>query len=162
MPWKTQAIVPQILRNEYANAPGGMSGNEDSGQMSAWYVFVSLGFYPVCTGIGYYVIASPECDKATIRLENGNHFEIITHRLSPENIYIQSATLNGEKLPLTPRYYKGWNIRIRNGEPTQYNVGISKRGFTSRFFPTLKFTVGRIKITGNAGSSCTIMVYNMP
>lgn len=95
-PWKTQQQVRNIMQTEYLNEPGGLSGNDDAGQMSAWYVFSALGFYPVCPGTPYYVIGSPTFEKAEIRLENGKTFTLIAHNADEENIYIQSATLNGK------------------------------------------------------------------
>lgn len=95
-PWRTQKEVRHVLETEYLNAPGGLSGNDDAGQMSAWYIFASLGFYPVCPGAPYYMIASPSFEKATIHLENGKEFKILTRNALPGNIYIQSASLNGE------------------------------------------------------------------
>ena len=94
--WRTQEEVRHIMETEYLNDPGGLSGNDDAGQMSAWYVFASLGFYPVCPGTPYYMIASPSFKKAVIKLENNKKFILIAHNASPENIYIQSVKLNGE------------------------------------------------------------------
>lgn len=96
-PWRTQKEVRHVMETEYLDAPGGLSGNDDAGQMSAWYVFASLGFYPVCPASPYYMIASPSFDEAGIHLENGKIFTISAHNASPENVYIQSAMLNGEK-----------------------------------------------------------------
>lgn len=101
-PWKTQRAVRQILRTEYLQAPGGLSGNDDAGQMSAWYLFAAMGFYPVCPGTPYYLIASPSFPKITIHLENGKHFTIVAENASDENIYIQSAKLNDK--PYTFNY----------------------------------------------------------
>lgn len=95
-PWRTQKEVRHIMQTEYFNTPGGLSGNDDAGQMSAWYVFAALGFYPVCPGTPYYMIGSPSFPKATLHLENGKEFTIIARDASPENVYIQSAMLNGE------------------------------------------------------------------
>lgn len=94
--WKTQRQVRHIMQTEYLNDPGGLSGNDDAGQMSAWYVFAAMGFYPVCPGTPYYSIASPSFPRLTIRLENGKRFTVIAHGASRENIYIRSARLNGE------------------------------------------------------------------
>jgi len=94
--WRTQEEVRHIMETEYLNDPGGLSGNDDAGQMSAWYVFASLGFYPVCPGTPYYMIASPSFKKAVIKLENNKKFIIIAHNASPENRYIRSAKLNGK------------------------------------------------------------------
>ncbi len=97
-PWKTQRAVRHILSTEYLNSPGGLSGNDDAGQMSAWYIFSSLGFYPVCPGTVDYYLASPVFPHAEIQLENGRTFTIIAENASPENIYVKSVKLNGLKL----------------------------------------------------------------
>lgn len=95
-PWKTQRAVRHIMETEYHNVPGGLSGNDDSGQMSAWYLFTAMGFYPVCPGTPYYILASPSFPSLRIPQENGKVFTILAHGASPENIYIQSARLNGK------------------------------------------------------------------
>jgi len=100
-PWKTQKVVRQILSTLYANKQNGIDGNEDAGQMSAWYVMSAMGIYSVTPGMDYYVIGSPVFDKATLNLENGNTFEIITKNNGKENVYIQSAQLNGKPYPKT-------------------------------------------------------------
>ncbi|RMB62973.1 glycoside hydrolase family 92 protein [Dokdonia sinensis] len=98
-PWKTQERVHEIMTTMYHDAPDGISGNEDCGQMSAWYVFSSLGFYPVTPGTSEYVIGKPLFDKATINLENGNQFTITAENLNEENRYIASAKMNGSAHP---------------------------------------------------------------
>jgi len=95
-PWKTQKLVRHIMDDLYTNNPDGLSGNEDCGQMSAWYVLSAMGFYPVTPGTDKYIIGSPVFDSITINLENGNKFRIITIDNSSLNIYIQSVTYNGE------------------------------------------------------------------
>ena len=100
-PHKTQEKVHQILTELYTNAPDGVSGNEDCGQMSAWYVFSSMGFYPVTPGSNQYIIGTPLFDKATIHLENKNQFTIQAHNLSDSNIYIENVYLNGNELNKT-------------------------------------------------------------
>jgi predicted alpha-1,2-mannosidase len=95
-PYKTQEKVRQILIELYANTPSGISGNEDCGQMSAWYIFSSLGFYPVTPGSNQYIIGSPLFEKATINLESGKSFTVEAKNQSKENKYIKSATLNGD------------------------------------------------------------------
>lgn len=95
-PWKTQSLVRQILETLYDDKPDGLSGNEDCGQMSAWYILSSMGFYPVCPGDPTYIIGSPLFEKVTINLENGKKFTIRANGVSNENKYIQSATLNGK------------------------------------------------------------------
>lgn len=96
-PWKTQQRIREVLTKLYFPTPDGYPGDEDNGQTSAWYVFSSLGFYPVTPGSDQYVIGSPLFDKATLKLQNGNEFEIIAEDNSEENFYIESAVLNGKK-----------------------------------------------------------------
>ena len=96
-PWKTQREVRHIMETEYLNAPGGLSGNDDAGQMSAWYVFSAMGFYPVCPGTPYYIIGSPSFPRMSICLENGKTFTILAHNANEKNVYIQSARLNGKE-----------------------------------------------------------------
>ncbi|MBR5062917.1 MAG: GH92 family glycosyl hydrolase [Prevotella sp.] len=98
----TQKWVRHILDTEYNDTPGGLSGNDDAGQMSAWYVFSAIGFYPVCPATPYYEIGSPTFRKVTFNLENGNHFTIEAANADKENVYVQSVTLNGSPLS-TPR-----------------------------------------------------------
>ena len=95
-PWKTQREVRHIMDTEYLNSPGGLSGNDDAGQMSAWYLFSALGFYPVCPGTPYYIIGSPSFEEVTLHLENGKQFTIKAKGASSENIYISSVKLNGK------------------------------------------------------------------
>lgn len=95
-PWKTQKLIRQILTTQYRNDFDGLSGNEDCGQMSAWYILSSMGFYPVNPASGVYDIGSPLHPKAEINLENGKKFTIIATNISDSNIYIQSMKLNGK------------------------------------------------------------------
>lgn len=101
-PWKTQQAVRHIMQTEYLQAPGGLSGNDDAGQMSAWYVFAALGFYPVCPGTPYYILSSPSFSEAALHLENGRTFTLKALHASEKNIYIQSVRLNGS--PYTKNY----------------------------------------------------------
>ena len=94
--WKTAKLVRRVFDQFYNTTPAGLIGNEDCGQMSAWYIFSSLGFYPVNPVNGVFVFGSPLADKATINLTNGHTFEIVTEDNNTENIYIQSVTLNGK------------------------------------------------------------------
>jgi predicted alpha-1,2-mannosidase len=118
-PWKTQFRIHQIMKNLFNNTPYGIPGNEDCGQMSAWYIFSSLGFYPVCPGSNEYVIGSPCIPKATIKLASGNNFTMEAQNLTETNIYIQSATLNGE--PLTRSYIT--HEEILNGSILIFKMG---------------------------------------
>ncbi len=97
-PWKTQYWVSKILKTQYNTTPNGLSGNEDCGQMSAWYIFSSLGIYPMNPASGEYQIGSPIFEKATIKLSDNTNFIIEAENVSDKNIYIQSATLNGKKI----------------------------------------------------------------
>lgn len=96
-PWKTQKYVSHILNTLYNNTSSGYAGNDDCGQMSAWYVFSAMGFYPVNPADGRYIIGSPLLDECILKLAGNKEFRIRTIRKSPEDIYIQSVTLNGKK-----------------------------------------------------------------
>lgn len=102
-PRKTQALVDHILRTLYHNDPNGLSGNEDVGQMSAWYALSAMGFYSFCPGRPIYEIGRPIFDKVTIHLSNGKDFVIQAKNNSVENKYIRSMKLNGEDLA-EPRF----------------------------------------------------------
>ncbi len=97
-PWKTQAMIHKIINTMYRNAPDGLCGNDDCGQMSAWYVFSALGFYPVCPGTDEYAIGSPCVSKAIVQLPNGKTLNILAAGLSEKNIYVKSVSLNGRPL----------------------------------------------------------------
>ena len=94
--WKTAKLVRQILTTLYSDQPDGLSGNEDCGQMSAWYVFSAMGIYPVNPVAGVYVFGSPIVDKATIAVPGGKSFTIVAKNNSPVNLFIQSVELNGK------------------------------------------------------------------
>ncbi len=93
-PYKTQERVNQILNKQYSTQADGLSGNEDCGQMSAWYVLSSMGFYSVTPGLSYYAIGAPQFEEVNIHLENGNTFSIQTKKQTENSSYIQSANLN--------------------------------------------------------------------
>ena len=95
-PWKTQALVRETMTTLYFNKPEGYINNEDCGQMSSWYIFSSLGFYPVCPGDLKYYIGAPLHGKATINLGNGKKFTVIAKNNPVGNKYVQSVTLNGK------------------------------------------------------------------
>jgi predicted alpha-1,2-mannosidase len=94
-PWKAQSRVRQTMALLYQNTPDGMCGDEDTGQMSAWYVFSALGFYPACPGDPNYLIGSPLFDQAVLNLPNRKTFTITAKNNGPQQAYIQSAKLNG-------------------------------------------------------------------
>jgi predicted alpha-1,2-mannosidase len=117
-PWKGQNRIRQIMEEMYSNQPDGLSGNEDCGQMSAWYLFSALGFYPVTPGLDYYVIGSPAVRSAKLNLENGNVFEIDVQGEGP---YIQSMKLNDA--PYTKLYLP--HDRIMAGGTLAFQMGES-------------------------------------
>ncbi|MCX6285781.1 MAG: GH92 family glycosyl hydrolase [Bacteroidetes bacterium] len=95
-PWKTQELIHMICNQLYRNDPDGLCGNEDCGQMSAWYVLSAMGFYPVVPGSGVYAIGTPLFPKVSILLENGKKFIIEAKGISKKQYFISSATLNGQ------------------------------------------------------------------
>jgi predicted alpha-1,2-mannosidase len=101
-PWKTQERVRMILKHQYHAAPDGLGGNDDCGQMSAWYIFSALGFYPVAPGSDRYEIGSPAVRTATIRLENGRTLTIEAKGQGEKNVYVSKVLVNGR--PLNRRY----------------------------------------------------------
>lgn len=129
-PWKTQSRINQILNEQYKNEPEGLSGNEDCGQMSAWYVLSSMGFYSVTPGLTYYTIGTPHFNKVTINLENGKQFKVVAKNLSDENIYIQKAFLNGKEYNKSFLHHKdimeGGVIEFEMGNKPNKNWGVGK------------------------------------
>ena len=101
-PWLTQYWTRRICRNAYGDTVNGLCGNEDVGQMSAWYILAAMGFHPICPGNNRYELTSPVFRKVILSLDNryykGRTFTIIAHHNSPENVYIQSVSLNGKPL----------------------------------------------------------------
>jgi predicted alpha-1,2-mannosidase len=97
-PWKTQARVRQIASAYYSNTPNGIAGNEDCGQMSAWYIFTAMGFYPLNPASGEYMIGSPLFTRVTLSLPGGRRFVVSAPQNSAANLYIQAARLNGKPL----------------------------------------------------------------
>jgi predicted alpha-1,2-mannosidase len=99
-PWKTQAMVRRIAEKEYQPVPGGLDGDDDCGQMSAWLLFTAMGFYPVSPASGDYMIGSPMLGDISLTLANGKTFRVQASNNSPQDVYIQSATLNGTPLEI--------------------------------------------------------------
>jgi predicted alpha-1,2-mannosidase len=95
-PWKTQSRVRKIMDQMYKNKPDGLCGNDDAGQMSAWYIFSAMGFYPVCPGSDQYALGSPNAEEIRLNLENGNTFVIKTKNFSNEHVYVNAVRLNGK------------------------------------------------------------------
>jgi predicted alpha-1,2-mannosidase len=96
-PWNTADKVRYILDSLYSDKPDGLSGNEDVGQMSAWYIFSALGFYPANPANGLYVFGSPVVDRAILHIGEGKTFSIQVRNNHSENMYIQKITLNGKR-----------------------------------------------------------------
>jgi predicted alpha-1,2-mannosidase len=96
-PWRTQEVVSEILGQFYTDQPDGLCGNEDCGQMSAWYILSSMGIYPVCPGDPRYSIGRPSFDKVEVDVE-GKVFTIVAENLTGENPYVQEVLLDGNKL----------------------------------------------------------------
>jgi len=97
-PGRTQAVVRRICREEYADTPGGLGGNDDAGQISAWYVFASLGFYPVCPASGEYALCAPAFERATLRLPGGRRLVIRAEGVGRGREYARGVDLNGKPL----------------------------------------------------------------
>ena len=97
-PWRTQARLKQIMDTQYAARPDGLAGNDDLGQMSAWYVFTALGFYPVTPGSNQYIIGRPFLPQATLNLPDGKRFSIVATGLDAAHTYVGSVSLNGKPL----------------------------------------------------------------
>ena len=122
-PWKTQEKIHRIMNTMYKNAPDGLCGNDDCGQMSAWYIFSALGFYPVCPGSGNYIIGTPLLKKAEINLSDGKKFTVTAEGISGKNFYIQSVVLNGKEWnkPYIPHNMikDGGNLILKMGSEPQ-------------------------------------------
>lgn len=129
-PWKTQYWVNEILKTQYDTTPEGLSGNEDCGQMSAWYIFSSIGLYPFNPASGDYQIGSPLFDKTTIKISENKSFVIKAENVSEANIYIQSAKLNGKEFNKTIISHKqlldGGTLELIMGAEPNRDWGITK------------------------------------
>lgn len=121
--YKTAEKVREVCREFYTTRPDGLIGNEDCGQMSAWYIFTALGFYPVHPTAGEYVFGSPLCAEAVIHTVDGTDFKVVARNNSEENIYIQSVTLNGKP------YHKFWisHADIMKGGELVFEMGPEKK-----------------------------------
>jgi len=118
-PWKAAQRLHQVVSTQYGSQPGSLCGNDDCGQMSAWYMFTCMGFYPVCPTSDYYVIGAPQVPKAVMHLSNGKDFTMTAENLSDVNIYVQSVQLNGKNWdsPFLP--YK----ELKNGGKLAFKMG---------------------------------------
>ena len=111
-PWKTQELTRRLLHEMYAPTPEGIIGNEDCGQMSAWYVFSSLGFYPVCPGSNEFALTAPQFPKAVVRLANGRTLTVTADN-PRRSVYIASVTLDGKPID---RNYITYDELMQGGE----------------------------------------------
>ena len=118
-PWKAQKYAAQVMHDLYFNAPAGLCGNEDCGQMSAWYVFSAMGFYPVNPVSGEYEIGTPLFPEARMRLDNGKTFTVLAPGVSRENIYIRSVKVNGQ--PYDKSYIT--HEQIMEGATVEFEMG---------------------------------------
>ena len=132
MPWKTAEKVREICAF-YKNKPKGLCGNDDCGQTSAWYIWSTIGFYPVNPANGEYVIGTPKSSKTDISLYSGKHFVVRAEALSDKNIYVQKATLNGK--PYTKSFLrhtdvlKGGELVLFMGDKPSVSWGTMKEDF---------------------------------
>lgn len=118
-PWKTQKYAAEVMHELYKNTPAGLCGNEDCGQMSAWYVFSAMGFYPVDPVSGRYEIGTPMYPEMKMHLDNGKIFTVLAPAVSKENIYIQSVKLDGK--PYDKSYIT--HEQIMNGSVFEFEMG---------------------------------------
>jgi hypothetical protein len=140
VPFKTQAMVHRIMNEMYHDTPDGLEGNEDCGQMSAWYVLSALGFYPVTPGTTDYIIGSPLFSAATINLENGKIFTIKADNISNDNFYIQAATLNDNAY--TKSYISHFDIA--GGGNLNFSMGATASAFGTMDIPVTAIADNRI------------------
>jgi predicted alpha-1,2-mannosidase len=118
-PWKAAQRLHQVVTTQYGNQPDSLCGNDDCGQMSSWYLFTCLGFYPVCPASDYYVIGAPQIPKAVMHLSNGKKFTMTAESLSDQNIYVEAVRVNG----------KDWNSpflpyrELKNGGAIVFTMG---------------------------------------
>ena len=129
--WKTAEKTRFIMDNFYTDKPDGMIGNEDCGQMSAWYMLSSFGFYPVNPSQGIYVFGSPHFDKVTLNLPKGKKFVVEAVNNSKKNIYIQSVKLNGKDYSKSfishADIINGGTLKIIMGDKPNKNFGSLKQ-----------------------------------
>ena len=129
-PWKTQYWVREVMNKMYHNDIRGLRGNDDCGQMSAWYIFSAMGFYPVCPGTNQYVLGAPYLPSVKLTLPNGNKFQIIAKGVSDKNRYVKSVKLNGKsysKMYITHEdILKGGVLEFKMGSTPNKKRGVAK------------------------------------
>ncbi|MBA2250604.1 MAG: glycoside hydrolase family 92 protein [Chitinophagaceae bacterium] len=138
--YKTQEKIHQVMTEMYHDAPDGLAGNEDCGQMSAWYVLSAMGFYPVTPGTTDYMIGTPLFKQVVLHLENGKTFTIDAKETSDKNFYIQSAMLNGKAYPKS--YFSHFDIM--KGGIMSFAMGNKPSLFGSENIPTTAITDDKI------------------
>lgn len=130
-PWKCQQRVRQIARDFYGNEPGSLSGNDDCGQMSAWYIFNCMGFYPTAPSSNIYNIGSPAMEEVTMNMSNGKQVHVTTENWSNENIYVDKLYLNGKEYNNSFITYddlkEGAELNFIMSNTPNYNKGIHKQ-----------------------------------
>ena len=131
-PEKTQAMARKIAATEYTTGPGGLDGDDDCGQMSAWLLFTALGFYPVNPASGDYMIGSPLYARMSLRLGNGKTFSVVADNNSAANMYIQSATLDGKALNVPVLTWE----QIQSGGTLHFKMGPQPSRWASQWRPT--------------------------
>jgi len=146
MPWKTQKLVRKILSDYFTNDPGGLCGNDDCGQLSSWYIFGAMGFYPVAPSDDYYTIGSPVFEKITLNLPNGKQFKVTAGNISDQNAYIQSATLNGDVFTksyiLHDQIMKGGHLHFVMGDQPNKDWGSKKHDIPASSIESYNFLPG--------------------
>lgn len=118
-PWKTQQYVSQVMHDLYKNTPDGICGNEDCGQMSAWFVFSAMGFYPVDPVAGQYELGTPLFPEMKLHLDNGKTFTVKAPNVSASNCYVQSVLLNGQPYDQTSITHE----QIMSGATLEFEMG---------------------------------------
>lgn len=136
-PWKAQYWLRQVMNRMYTPTPDAYCGDEDNGQTSAWYVFTSLGFYPVCPGINQYILGAPLFKKAKLHFENGNVMEIDAPNNSDENFYLNKYVINGQESTRNYIEYetllKGGRIECDMTAQPNKNRGVNEADFPYSF-----------------------------
>ena len=134
--WKSQERIRQILESQYSSAADGLSGNEDCGQMSAWYVWSAMGLYPLLPGSDHYAIASPLFDSLSLHLGDGKHFRIVAENQGSDRPYIERALLNGEEWPFHSLPHKvlmaGGELRLHMSDLPNKDWGLLHEGLSSQ------------------------------